>query len=38
MRALILLVAIALAGCGFQLRKAAKLPFDTVYKIGRAHV
>ena len=31
MRALILLVAIALAGCGFQLRKAAKLPFDTVY-------
>ncbi|MGA7985932.1 MAG: LPS assembly lipoprotein LptE [Burkholderiales bacterium] len=31
MRALILLVAISLAGCGFQLRGAAKLPFDTVY-------
>ncbi len=31
MRALILLVAISFAGCGFQLRGAAKLPFDTVY-------
>ena len=31
MRALILLFTISLAGCGFQLRGAAKLPFDTVY-------
>lgn len=30
-RALALLLVAALAGCGFQLRGAAKLPFDTVY-------
>jgi LPS-assembly lipoprotein len=30
-RALALLLAAALAGCGFQLRGAAHLPFDTVY-------
>ena len=35
MRALTLLAAILLASCGFQLRGAAKLPFDTVY-IGAA--
>ena len=34
MRALILLAAISLASCGFQLREAAKLPFDTVYVPG----
>ena len=31
---LALLVAAALAGCGFQLRGAAKLPFDTLYLPG----
>ncbi|MFZ1907805.1 MAG: LPS assembly lipoprotein LptE [Burkholderiales bacterium] len=36
MRALILLVALSLAGCGFQLRGAAKLPFDTVYVAAAA--
>jgi LPS-assembly lipoprotein len=30
-RALALLLVTMLAGCGFQLRGAAKLPFDTVY-------
>jgi LPS-assembly lipoprotein len=35
MRTLLLLIAISLAGCGFQLRTAAKLPFDSVY-IGSA--
>jgi LPS-assembly lipoprotein len=29
--ALLLLLAIALAGCGFQLRGAADLPFETLY-------
>ncbi|MGH8747381.1 MAG: LPS assembly lipoprotein LptE, partial [Burkholderiales bacterium] len=28
---LAILCVAALAGCGFQLRAAAKLPFDTVY-------
>lgn len=32
--ALALLLAIALAGCGFQLRGAAALPFDTLYIPG----
>lgn len=32
--ALVLLLAIALAGCGFQLRGAAALPFDTLYIPG----
>jgi len=31
---LVLLLATALAGCGFQLRGAAKLPFDTLYLPG----
>jgi LPS-assembly lipoprotein len=31
MRTLILLAALSLAACGFQLRGAAKLPFDTVF-------
>lgn len=31
---LVLLLAAALAGCGFQLRGAAKLPFDTLYLPG----
>ncbi|MGH8737453.1 MAG: LPS assembly lipoprotein LptE [Burkholderiales bacterium] len=30
-RWLAILCVVALAGCGFQLRAAAKLPFDTVY-------
>jgi len=34
MRALILLAAISLASCGFQLRGAAPLPFDTLYVPG----
>ena len=29
-----IVLAAALAGCGFQLREAAKLPFDTVYVPG----
>lgn len=33
-RALALVLAAALAGCGFQLRGAAVLPFDTVYVPG----
>ena len=32
--ALALLLAVALAGCGFQLRGAAALPFDTLYVPG----
>ncbi|HUJ87826.1 MAG TPA: LPS assembly lipoprotein LptE [Burkholderiales bacterium] len=35
MRTLIALAALCLASCGFQLRGAAKLPFDTVY-VGAA--
>ena len=31
MRTLALLASIALAGCGFQLRGTASLPFDTLY-------
>jgi len=31
MRALIVLALLALAGCGFQLRGTASLPFDTLY-------
>ncbi|HXR58298.1 MAG TPA: LPS assembly lipoprotein LptE [Burkholderiales bacterium] len=31
MRAALLLVMLALAGCGFQLRGTASLPFDTLY-------
>ncbi|MEW6689659.1 MAG: LPS assembly lipoprotein LptE [Pseudomonadota bacterium] len=31
MRVLILAVTLALAGCGFQLRGTASLPFDTLY-------
>jgi len=31
MRTLLFVLALSLAGCGFQLREAAKLPFDTVY-------
>jgi LPS-assembly lipoprotein len=31
MRALLALVVLALAGCGFQLRGTASLPFDTLY-------
>ena len=34
MRRLILLAALSLAGCGFQLRGAAPLPFDTLYVPG----
>ena len=34
MRALAALVALALAGCGFQLRGTADLPFDTVFVPG----
>ncbi|HKI64043.1 MAG TPA: LPS assembly lipoprotein LptE [Burkholderiales bacterium] len=34
MRALILLAAISLASCGFQLRGAAPLPFNTLYVPG----
>jgi len=33
-RWLAIVLAAALAGCGFQLRQAAKLPFDTVYVPG----
>ena len=29
-----IVLAAALVGCGFQLREAAKLPFDTVYVPG----
>lgn len=31
MRTLVLLASLALAGCGFQLRGTASLPFDTLY-------
>ena len=31
MRLLLILVLAALAGCGFQLRGTAELPFDTLY-------
>ncbi|HXZ92961.1 MAG TPA: LPS assembly lipoprotein LptE [Burkholderiales bacterium] len=31
MRTLLIVLAVSLAGCGFQLRGAAQLPFDTVY-------
>jgi LPS-assembly lipoprotein len=34
MRTLVLLAALSLAGCGFQLRGAAPLPFDTLYVPG----
>lgn len=34
MRALVLLAMLALAGCGFQLRGAADLPFDTIHVPG----
>jgi LPS-assembly lipoprotein len=34
MRAAILSLILALAGCGFQLRGAANLPFDTIYVPG----
>ena len=34
MRTLVLLAALSLAGCGFHLRGAAPLPFDTVYVPG----
>jgi len=34
MRALAIVLAFALAGCGFQLRGAAELPFETVYVPG----
>ena len=34
MRRLILLAALSLAGCGFQLRGATPLPFDTLYVPG----
>jgi LPS-assembly lipoprotein len=33
-RALALVLVAILAGCGFQLREAARLPFDTVYVPG----
>ncbi len=31
MRSFLLLIALALAGCGFQLRGTANLPFETLY-------
>ena len=34
MRTLVLLAALSLAGCGFHLRGAAPLPFDTLYVPG----
>jgi LPS-assembly lipoprotein len=34
MRTLVLLAALSLAGCGFQLRGAAPLPFNTLYVPG----
>ena len=34
MRALIAALLLALAGCGFQLRGTAQLPFDTIYIPG----
>ncbi len=34
MRALAILLALALSGCGFQLRGAAELPFETIFVPG----